>query len=258
MCKKVLSSFLVLVCITSLIACSSGVGEVKETPTAEVKVEETTVAAKKEKLEIKIEKVDCSDIEDGKTYQEISYPVISCNDLTLQKSLDTLNKQLKENAEEFKYLNKNEVRNMITEMNDDNIMFANETEASVSYQGNNYLSIVTNSYIFTMGAHGSTVIGGYNYDINTGKLLKLEDFIKDKEELRIFLKDWTKKQEEGMLSEWAESAIDEYLDNSEFELQCSIKDGELSVIFQQYDIAAYAVGIIDVPIDKSLLKIDIN
>ena len=259
MLKRFLSSILTLVCGISLVACVEGVSVVKETSLAEASTEETTAVAKNEKLTINIDKIDISDIEDGKTYQEIKYPVITCNDLTIQKSLDILNKQLKENAEEFKYLNKNDVRNMIVEMNDDNIMYSNDTDASISYQGNNYLSIVTNTYVFTMGAHGSTVIGGYNYDIKTGKLLKLIDFIKDKEELRTFLKDWNKKQEEGMLSEWAESTIDDYLDKEdEFELQCAIKDGELSVIFQQYDIAAYAVGIIEVPIDKNLLKVDIN
>ena len=258
MFKKFLSSILVLVCGISLVACVEEVSVVKETQTTEVKIEETTVVAKSEKLTFNIEKVDISDIEDEKTYQEIKYPVITCNDPTLQKSLDAANKELKEVAEEFKYLNRNEVRNQIVEMNDENIVYASDTDASVSYQGNNYLSIVTNRYVFTMGAHGSTQINGYNYDIKTGKRLKLFDFIKDKEELRKYLKDWTKKQEEGMIAEWAEGTIDEYLDTDELELQCAIKDGELSVIFQQYDIAAYAVGIIEVPIDKSLLKVDIN
>ena len=257
-CKKVLVSLSLVLMVSLMVSCSSGISVVKETSNSETKTVETSAAAKNEKLTVKIEKVDISDIENGKTYQEIKYPVITCNDTTLQKSLDELNKKLKENAEEFKYLNRNEIRNLIVERNDENSMYSNDTDAEVSYQGKNYLSIVTNGYVFTMGAHGGSVISGYNYDIKTGKLLKLEDFIKDKEELRKFLKDWISKQDKDMFFEWANETVDQYLDNAEYELQCSIKDGKLSVVFQQYDIAPYAVGIIEVPIDKKLLKVDIN
>lgn len=253
--NKVLSAALVLSLAFAMSACSSGISVEKETKESQTVKEEEKKA---EKLAVKIEKVDISDEEGGKVYQDIKYPVITCNDPVLQKSFDEFNKDFKEKAEEFKHLNRNEVRNQIVETNNEDGGYSNDTEASISYQGNNYLSIMTNTYIFTMGAHGTTVIGGYNYDIKTGKRLKLEDFIKDKEELRKYLKDWTKKQEEGMLFEWADETIDEYLDKDEYELQCAISEGELSVFFQQYDIAAYAVGIIEIPIDKSLLKVDIN
>lgn len=254
--RNLLTSSLVFVTALLLISCSGekkvGLDTNKGEQESNVKIE------KSEKLKITMDKVDISDIEDGKTYQEIKYAVITCNDDTLQKSIDDLNKKLKEVAEEFKYLNKNEVRNMIAELKDENIMYSHDSEASVSYQNEKYLSLLVNTYVFTMGAHGSTTLNGYNYDIKTGKQLKLDDFIKDREELRKYLKDWTAKQEEGTLAEWADATIDEYIDSKEMELQCSIKDGQLNVIFQQYDIAAYAVGIIEVPVDKNLLKVNID
>ena len=254
--KKFLSTIFVLIIFTSICACSIGVNVVKET-SKEQNIDENE-KIDQQHLEIKIEKEDISDIENGKTFQEIKYPVITCNNNLLQKLFDDTNKFFKESSEEFKYLNKNEIRNLIAETSDENSMYYHDIDASVNYQSQNYLSIVTNTQVFTMGAHGTTTINGYNYDILNKKLLKLDDFIKDKEELRKYLKDWISQQDDDMFFEWANETVDDYLDKDEFELQYYINEGVLTVVFQQYDIAPYAVGIIEVPIDKKLLKVDIN
>ena len=52
-------------------------------------------------------------------------------------------------------------------------------------------------------------------------------------------------------------SVIKYFDNK-LDLQFTIKEKEFKVIFQQYDIAPYAAGIIEVGIDKSLLKVDLN
>ena len=211
-----------------------------------------------EELVLTIETVDISDIENGKTYQDIKYPVVEYkNNTAMQKSMNELNIKAKKSAEEFKKENKRNVRDFIKEFNNEDAMYTYDSSMTCTFHNDNYLSMLNNIYMFTMGAHGSEIDNGYTYYISTGKKLTLKDFIRDEEELKKFLKDWVKKQEEGMLFPDAESNIDMYF-NGESELQFYLIDNELRVIFQQYDIAPYAVGIIEVTIDKSLLKVELN
>ena len=210
-----------------------------------------------EELVLTIETVDISDIENGRTYQDIKYPVVEYkNNATMQKSMDELNKKSKELAEEFKSNNKAYVRDYIKEFKNDDAMYTFDSSMTCTFHNDKYLSLLNTTYIYTMGAHGMAFDNGYTYDIETGKLLSLKDFIKDEEELKAYLKDWARKQEEGMLFPEAEENIDNYF-KDEYELQFKLADNELKVIFQQYDIAPYAAGIIEVPVDKSLLKVEL-
>ena len=108
-----------------------------------------------------------------------------------------------------------------------------------------------------MGAHGMYYQNGYTYDVKTGKKLGILDFVNDKEELRAYLKKWIqdKSDEYGFFDE-APNAIDAYIDG-EYELQFYINK-DLTVMFQPYDIAPYAAGLIEVKLDKSLLKVDLG
>ena len=71
------------------------------------------------------------------------------------------------------------------------------------------------------------------------------------------MKDWVKNQKEDIFYHEAEENIDKYFDG-EYELQFALYENEFHVIFQQYDIAPYAAGIIEVNVDKKLLKVDLN
>ena len=64
-------------------------------------------------------------------------------------------------------------------------------------------------------------------------------------------------KEEDYFYPEAGEAIDKYF-NGEYEIQFALYGNELHVIFQQYDIAPYAAGIIEVNVDKKLLKVDLN
>ena len=251
--KKVLFVALLASSVSLIYSCKGGkevANNVAETKNEEIKPEKVAVTN---------ESVDISDIEDGKTYQTIRYSVVKCdNNELIQASLNTLNEKIKKEAENFKSENKNSVREFVKEN-------PNMAEAQYSYtsdigfirQDEKYLSFIEFVYTNTMGAHGMYYQNGYTYDVKSGKKLELTDFVKDKEELRTFLKNWLKEHsdEYGFFDE-AESTIDGYI-NGEYELQFYINK-DLIVMFQPYDVAPYAAGLIEVVVDKNLLKVDLG
>ena len=253
--NKLMIIGLVIATTFATTACSTISKNVNSSAVANNKQSETQDTD--EELVLTIETVDISDIENGKIYQDVKYPVVEYkNNATMQKSMDELNKNTKELAEKFKSDNKTYVRDYIKEYKNNDAMYTYDSSMTCSFHNDKYLSLLNTIYIYTMGAHGLALDNGYTYDIETGKLLTLKDFIKDEEELKAYLKDWARKQEEGMLFPEAEESIDNYF-KDEYELQFKLVDNELIVIFQQYDIAPYAAGIIEVPIDKSLLKVEL-
>ena len=84
-----------------------------------------------------------------------------------------------------------------------------------------------------------------------------QDFIKDKEELRAFLKNWLSEHANDIGAfDNASETIDSYIDGK-YPLQFFITNG-LTVMFQPYDIAPYAAGLIEIPVDDDLLKENLN
>lgn len=253
LCVGILATFMVF----SFVACNKNESSLTTETVTTIK-EGESIEKSDDDLLLTIETVDISDIEKGKTYQEIKYPLLEYKEKgALQKSIEELNKKEKNKAEKFKEDNKQFIRDYIKEFNNNDAMYTYDASITCTYQNDKYLSLLNNTYIFTMGAHGITVINGYTYDVKTGKELKLADFVKDKEELKKYLKDWLNKQEEGMFYPEAEENIDVYFEGDN-ELQFVLIDNELHVIFQQYDVAPYAAGIIEVKVDESLLKVELN
>lgn len=249
--KKLLIVLLVIAVAFAVAACGNKDKNVKG-------VQETSEVTNDEDLVLTMEVKDISDVERGKTYQNITYSVIEYkNNPAMQKALDELNKESKEGAEKFREDNKQYVREYIKDTNNQDAQYAYNSDMTFSYHSDDYLSLVENVYIYTMGAHPITVVKGHTYDVKTGKKLTLGDFIKDKEELKQYIKDWIAKQEDGMFYQEANDAVDAYF-TGEYELQFAIYEKEFHVIFQQYDIAPYAAGIIEINVDKNLLKVELN
>ena len=208
---------------------------------------------------LNIDSVDISDIEDGKTYQTIKYAVVTYkNNKALQSSLNALNADMKRDAEDFKRQNKSSIREFIKENPDmQDAEYSHTSDISFTRNDAKYLSLTEFVYENTMGAHGMYTQSGHTYDVKTGKKKALTDFIKDKEELRVFLKNWLSEHavELGVF-ENASETIDDYIDGK-YQLQFYISNG-LTVMFQPYDIAPYAAGLIEILVDDDLLKENLN
>ena len=261
--KKVL--FILGFClISSIFACkTTTVNNVSESKNAEV-IKESETESEVENIDVgmdvlSIDSVDISDVEDGKTYQTIKYAKVTYkNNSALQSSLNKLNSEMKKAAEDFKRQNRSSIREYIRENPDmHDAEYSHTSDISFTRNDNKYLSLTEFVYENTMGAHGMYTQSGHTYDVKTGKKKELIDFIKDKEELRAFLKNWLSEHANDIGAfDNASETIDSYIDGK-YPLQFFITN-ELTVMFQPYDIAPYAAGLIEIPVDDDLLKESLN
>ena len=128
------------------------------------------------------------------------------------------------------------------------------TAYKVAYNQNGLLSITVDYYQFTGGAHGATERRPYNYDLEMGKELSLQDLFKAgvnyKEILNREIAAQIKANPEGGYLTQPEMGFETIDDNQPFYLT----DGGLVVYFAQYEIAPYVAGIPEFKIPFSLLK----
>ncbi len=189
-------------------------------------------------------------------YQDVRYPEIKLSEefkngeigSKLSKSIDLLNKKFNNEAIDFLNENQEDVRQVFKERGDDGGNYQHLNELYIERFDDKILSITSNCYEDRMGAHGTTVITGYNFDLETGKEIKFDKLIKDKQKLKELLVDYLNENHKDELMEYYEETIDAYM-NGESEITYTVTVEGINVVFQQYDIAAYAVGIITVPIN---------
>lgn len=255
--KKFFVIIMLTCLVTTLYACknetkldkdvSTNVETVNTDENEDLKVDDTVLS---------VESIDLSDIEGSKTYQTIRYAVVTYKDnKPLQDSLDELNASMKKAAEDFKVNNKEGIRQFIKDVPDmKDAEYTHTADIAITRNDKKYLSLTEFVYENTMGAHGNYVQYGHVYDVKTGKKLGLYDFVNDKEELRTYLKEWVDNNKDSMgLFNEAKDTVDAYI-NGEYELQFYI-DNKLTIMFQTYDVAPYAAGLIEIALDDELLKV---
>ena len=216
-------------------------------------------------LEIFIKKVSMDDVEDGRTYQILEYPELSCtNNDYINAMLRDLTENSKNDVIAFRDDNKENVREMINTAEDDSymkeLMFSYTKDAEVVTNDGKYLSILINTFMDAGGAHPNYLMNGYTYDVEINKPTDLYDFITDKEEFRQFLKDYVVAHKDELYED-ADQTVDNYIDNPpndygiDYHIDYYIKDKQFHIVFQTYELAPHAAGIIDIIVDNSLLKV---
>lgn len=133
----------------------------------------------------------------------------------------------------------------------------NSVTASMNYEiacdQNNILSIILTEYIYHKGAaHPSMFKRTLNFDTRSGKLIGFEDLKKvspkyvkkeySPKGITAKLKDYAKNNGFTLYRDFKE--LESFPENFYFDT-----DLHLHVIFQQYEVAPYAVGIIDLDTD---------
>ncbi len=113
----------------------------------------------------------------------------------------------------------------------------------VMYNKNNFVSLVSECYIFTGGAHGSSDRMPRNIDLQQGKVLKLAD---------LFLDAGYQEKLTGELERILEEHPDEYSDlweppvlGSSQEEYFYIQDGDLVIFYPPYELSYYARGFVE-------------
>ena len=113
----------------------------------------------------------------------------SSNDVqeTFEKSIEQFN---------LSYLNfKNQ---MVEELQVELTPWEAGVDGEVTYQSNRVISIAMNTYLNTGGIHGTSKVSFLNFDAASGNQLHYDDFIKDKTELKKFLKFYFEKEVESI------------------------------------------------------------
>lgn len=113
-------------------------------------------------------------------------------------------------------------------------------------------------YSFTGGAHGNAAVSGYTYDSSTGKLLKLDDVVSDKEGLYEYLVQSLSDNpdyKDGLFEGWEETVrqevYEEETDGYIFSLRWTLAEDGMRVYFSPYDIGPWAMGTVTVTVPYS-------
>ena len=220
------------------------------------------------KADVYIESVDVVADYYGDYFADMRYPKISCSDNeALDNTLKKLTTELEDDVIGFRNQNMEFIGNSLNAgitLEVGWTQYSYTIDADITKNDDNTLSILLKEYSYTGGAHPNYVLVGHTYDISTGKETDLYDFVKDKEELRAFLKKWVAEHQEEGLYDDAKDTIDKYIDNPKTDLETEfvidyhidyyLDKDDLHIIFQAYELAPYAYGLIDIVLDKSLLK----
>lgn len=107
----------------------------------------------------------------------------------------------------------------------------------VTYNEGGVISVVFHDYMYTGGAHGSTLRYSYTFDLNTGHEYSLGDLLGDRP-------DW-REEASAEISRQFEDIRDFMLaefNGIEPDQPFFIRDGRIVVYFQQYEYTPYAYG----------------
>jgi|GEM_PF-1029140 len=182
----------------------------------------------------------------------------------LQSALDTVNKKLKKNSEDFNSQNSN-VSDVKQQMGENFQPYTNSDTLGIVRVDERALVISRNSYQDTDGAHGYGATFMYSFNGTSGKALTLADVLKDTDAqdvtdaiLKAIDSQVGSDQKGGIFEDTLEQTVLDMVsctagvtgaESSNVQAAPLVwypGDDGVHVIFNQYDIAAYAAGQIEV------------
>lgn len=131
-----------------------------------------------------------------------------------------------------------EYKNFVEDFPDTTQRWDAQVNGELVFQSSNIISLAITAYVNTGGAHGNTTITFLNFDAQTGKQLSNEDLFKNIEAFKPVAKTYFDKAvtDKSILFE-----------PESFQLPASIGVSEegLILLYNTYEIAPYATGIIE-------------
>lgn len=175
-------------------------------------------------------------ISSGKPAERINHAIssyiVSSISLDVVSNTDSdVNKAIANFSEEFQKFK--------TQFPEDVIPWEAYIEGDVLYNSPLITTISINSYMFTGGAHGSDYIKLFNFNTETGDLLKVEDVLDLNQEFM----DLAKNQFEVAVMK-NEGNIKDFFFGEGFKLpeNMGLNDNGLILLYNKYEIASYAQG----------------
>lgn len=178
-----------------------------------------------------------------------------------KKIQNDINSKIKNDIMKFSDESIKQANKDAAEMKKSNIPFRKYeavTDFSLKYLKNNILSITTDEYSFTGGAHGNTLRTPYNFNTVNGKTIALKDLFKKGYDYKTVINKEIKRQmalnKDMMYYTNPSEAFKSISDNQTY----YIKDGNIVIYFSQYEIAPYAAGFPEFPISVKLFDGNLN
>ena len=195
--------------------------------------------------------------DDGKTLFDGSY-----DEIEFDESTKTAYPALVESVKSYT----TSIMHEVGQMKDDNIAeirqrYSEDPETQTAYSDNNSLTVrrvdsdvvsfKADIYTYTGGAHGWYGSGGANFDVKTGKELKLSDVIKDREALITCVQDKLRKYYPDLIE--AESGIidmvvEDFSETNSDNISWCIDPEGITLFFNPYELGSYAAGMQVIPI----------
>lgn len=121
--------------------------------------------------------------------------------------------------------------------------------SEIILQSNYVITVAIDSYTFTGGAHGNSVITLLNFDPKTGRLFTQEDLIKTFGDLTELVKQYFKKE---LVAKGNGNSVD-YFFGDDFKLPENIGFNDEGVIFlyNNYELSSFADGVTEFTIPYS-------
>lgn len=146
--------------------------------------------------------------------------------------------------------------NATNDANNERPGYALEISYHTPYADKNLISLLVWSYQFTAGAHGNSFSTTFNYDLNSGRMLKLADlFQPNSGYLKIIsaycVTTLTKQLGADADSNWLKEGAAPKAENYD---SWNITPDGLQITFDAYQVAAYAFGPQEVIVPYSALK----
>ncbi|WP_298542207.1 DUF3298 and DUF4163 domain-containing protein [uncultured Aquimarina sp.] len=158
-------------------------------------------------------------------------------------SLDTIEKALQNFNTSY--------QEILKEFPEEIIPYEASIYSDVSFQNSDILSIVIDSYLFTGGAHGSGNTRYLNMDLKTGKLIENKKLLNNYDEFSSFAEKAFRKTYE-IPEDASINSTGFFFENETFILPTNIgiTDDHLILWYNQYEIASYAEGPIELKFNK--------
>ncbi|TPV34752.1 DUF3298 and DUF4163 domain-containing protein [Paucihalobacter ruber] len=189
-------------------------------------------------------------LEDG-VKVEVDYPIIINNNIAAERINQTVNNYIV-NAISFaeKPSPETDVNKAISDFNlefqkfkadfpEDIVPWEAYIEGELLYNSPLITTIAINSYLFTGGAHGNDYIKLFNFNTETGEILKVDDVLDLNAEFMTLAKN---KFEAEVIKN--EGNVNDYFFGDDFKLpeNMGLNDQGLIFVYNKYEIASYAQG----------------
>lgn len=190
---------------------------------------------------------------DGKTYKSVSftYPSAAGSRTAVKKFNQFYEKMLKNWKKQSKK-DLAEAKELVSKREDD-VCYGDDVTCSVTTNTKDYVSILEQGYVYTLGAHGLPYRYSNIFDPKTGneltaaKLLGISKQQVNEKVRSLYLQKYDKTKGEEFLGSRAE--VKKVLEQIDFnKRRCYLKNGKLRFYVEPYAVGPYAAGYIEVAI----------